>query len=199
MIAVIANRFGSTVQNLLTKNLPVSHIFLSKHHENKDNITITDDQELIFNKCRELNVKVIALAGYTKKIIVPEDFENKIVNIHPSLLPSFGGQGMYGINVHRKVIESGTKITGCTVHFVNNEYDKGTILAQNPVSINGENPEELQEKVKKEERKLYPAVLYLLIKGKLQNNQLVDKHLVRVSERIVFESNSNSLFKAFWE
>lgn len=203
MIAVIANHWGTTVQNLIDKKLPVVQVFLPKATEiNYNDVTVTNDQDLIFDRCRQLNVKLVALAGYTKKIVVPEDFNDKIVNIHPSLLPSFGGKGMYGINVHKKVIESGVKVTGCTVHFVNNEYDKGTILAQNPVPVKPDDtPEVLQERVKLEERKLYPSVIHLLLKDKIQNNQLIDTNLVRVMSKFVLQIKDPEKlvnFKGIW-
>jgi phosphoribosylglycinamide formyltransferase-1 len=89
-----------------------------------------------------------------------EHFENKIINIHPSLLPAFGGKGCYGIHVHEKVIEAGVKITGVTVHFVNEHYDSGKIIAQSAVSVMpGDTPEILAKRVLQEEHNLYWQVI----------------------------------------
>ena len=98
---------------------------------------------------------LIILAGYNR--ILPDEIVDlypfKIINTHPSLLPCFGGRGMYGLNVHRAVIESGAKITGCTVHFVTRNVDGGPIIDQSTVEVRyDDTPEILQERVKKEEK-----------------------------------------------
>ena len=105
------------------------------------------------------DIDVIFLAGYLK--LVPQAvvvaYRRRILNVHPALLPSFGGKGMYGRNVHRAVIESGARLSGPTVHFVDEEYDRGTILAQWPVPVlRGDTPEALAARVLKIEHKLYP-------------------------------------------
>ncbi len=106
--------------------------------------------------------KLIVLAGFLKKIpsnIITE-FERKIINIHPALLPSFGGKGMYGMNVHKAVYESKAKVSGATVHFVNENYDEGEIIAQSCVDISKANsPEEIAEKVLSSEHELLPYVI----------------------------------------
>ncbi len=104
-------------------------------------------------------IDVIFLAGYLK--LVPESvvaaYRRRIINVHPALLPSFGGKGMYGMNVHRAVIESGARLSGPTVHFVDEEYDRGSILAQWPVPVlPGDTPNDLAARVLKIEHKLYP-------------------------------------------
>ena len=98
---------------------------------------------------------LIILVGYNR--ILPDEIVDfyplKIINTHPSLLPCFGGRGMYGLNVHRAVIESGAKITGCTVHFVTRNVDGGPIIDQSTVEVRyDDTPEILQERVKKEEK-----------------------------------------------
>jgi len=108
------------------------------------------------------NPNLIVLSGYMRKIPenILERFENKIINIHPALLPSFGGKGCYGIHVHEKVIEAGVKITGVTVHFVNKEYDAGKIIAQVAVPVlPNDTPEILAERVLKEEHNIYWQVI----------------------------------------
>ena len=95
-------------------------------------------------------------------------FEGSILNIHPSLLPKYGGQGLYGINVHRAVIEAGEKKSGATVHLVNEHYDKGKILAQKSVIVDeGDTPEILAKKVLKIEHVLYVETLKKIIEGKI--------------------------------
>jgi len=108
------------------------------------------------------NPNLIVLSGYMRKIPenILERFENKIINIHPALLPSFGGKGCYGIHVHEKAIEAGVKITGVTVHFVNKDYDAGKIIAQVAVPVlPNDTPESLAERVLKEEHNIYWQVI----------------------------------------
>ncbi|MGD8320115.1 MAG: phosphoribosylglycinamide formyltransferase [Gemmatimonadota bacterium] len=107
----------------------------------------------------EHGVRVIFLAGYLKLVPAPvvAGFRRRILNIHPALLPAFGGKGMYGMNVHRAVLESGVRFSGPTVHFVDEEYDRGTIVAQWPVPVlPGDTPEALAARVLKVEHRLYP-------------------------------------------
>ena len=133
----------------------------------KDSSNFSKLVELLSNE----KVDLIVLAGYMKKI--PESFishfPNKIINIHPALLPSFGGKGMYGINVHKAVFESSVKVSGATVHFVNSNYDEGIIISQKSVDIHdAESPEEIAEKVLKEEHKLLPFVVNKFVEGKIK-------------------------------
>ena len=113
---------------------------------------------------------LVVLAGFLK--LVPagfvEKFENRIINIHPALLPSFGGKGMYGHFVHEAVFKSGAKLSGPTVHFVNNEYDKGYIIAQSAVDISMvKSPDEIAEKVLVEEHRLLPSTIALFAEQKI--------------------------------
>ena len=116
-------------------------------------------------------IDYVLLAGWLK--IIPESFihsfKDKIVNIHPSLLPSFGGKGYYGLKVHEAVLAYGAKITGATVHFVEAEVDGGAIIAQQAVTVeNDDTPELLQARVLKAEHELLPKVMRLLCEGKVQ-------------------------------
>ena len=107
---------------------------------------------------------LIVLAGFLK--LVPKEFldEFKTINIHPSLLPKFGGKGMWGINVHSAVINSGEKESGITIHWVNNEYDSGKIIAQFYCQVEKEDtPEKLQSKIKELEIKHFPEVISQLL------------------------------------
>jgi phosphoribosylglycinamide formyltransferase-1 len=114
----------------------------------------------VFSYFREHGAKWIALAGFLKHLWVPPDFEGKVLNIHPALLPAHGGKGMYGDNVHRAVLESGERETGCTVHLVDQEYDRGPILLQKRVPVlPGDTLEALRERVMAAEREAYPEVL----------------------------------------
>jgi len=123
------------------------------------------------------NIELIVLAGYLKLIppSLVDKFENKIINIHPALLPSFGGKGMYGMNVHKAVFESSAKVSGATVHFVNKEYDKGKIIAQRCVDISDVKfPEEIAERVLSIEHNLLPFVIgkFALNKIEIKGNRV---------------------------
>ncbi|MGL4740000.1 MAG: phosphoribosylglycinamide formyltransferase [Sarcina sp.] len=116
-------------------------------------------------------VDIIVLAGYLSIIDTNliDEFENRIINIHPSLIPSFCGAGMYGMKVHKAAIEKGVKYSGCTVHFVNSEVDDGAIIKQRIVEVLFEDTAEiLQKKILKEEHKILPEVLKLLSENKIK-------------------------------
>lgn len=111
---------------------------------------------------KKLNVELIVLAGYLKLIpfMLIENFENRIINIHPALLPSFGGKGMYGMNVHRSVYNSSAKVSGATIHFVDKSYDTGKIIFQKCVDISDvKSPEEIADRVLKIEHQILPEVV----------------------------------------
>jgi len=125
--------------------------------------------EAIFSLCRESNVDFVAMAGFLKLAPVPEDFAGRVVNIHPSLIPAFCGHGMYGHRVHQAVLDYGAKVTGVTVHFVDNEYDQGPIIWQQPVPVfQDDTAETLAARVFETEKDAYPHVLKLLASGKVK-------------------------------
>jgi phosphoribosylglycinamide formyltransferase-1 len=116
------------------------------------------------------NVGLIALAGYMKRMPAPvvARWRNRIVNIHPALLPSFGGPGMYGMHVHEAVIAAGEKRSGATVHLVDEEYDRGAVLLQREVPVEpGETPATLAAKVLTVEHELYPEAIRRIAAGTL--------------------------------
>ena len=126
------------------------------------------------NKVLENKVDLIVLAGYLS--IVDKDFisdwNNKIINIHPSLLPKYGGKGMYGMNVHEAVIANKENKSGCTVHFVDVDIDTGKILLQRKVDVsNNETPESLQKKVLKEEHQLLIEAIEKVISDSVISNK----------------------------
>ncbi len=127
----------------------------------------------------ENDVNCIVLAGYMKKIParVIHRFRNSIINIHPALLPKFGGDGMYGSRVHEAVIASGEKFSGATVHLVDEEYDHGRVVLQKRVSVEpNETPETLAAKVLEIEHDIFPKAIRMLAEGKLtehHNNVVV--------------------------
>ena len=118
----------------------------------------------------QYDVNFIALAGYMKKLdpVIIRHYRNRIVNIHPALLPAFGGHGMYGMRVHEAVIASKASVSGATVHIVDEDYDHGPIVLQKSVEIaESETPESLAEKVLIIEHEIYPEVIQLFSEGKV--------------------------------
>jgi phosphoribosylglycinamide formyltransferase-1 len=102
----------------------------------------------VFDAIREAGCDLVVMGGYLEHLLIPPDFENRVVNIHPSLIPAFCGQGMYGLRVHEAAIRFGVKVSGCTVHFVDNQYDHGPILLQRTCPVlDGDTPESLQKRV----------------------------------------------------
>lgn len=116
--------------------------------------------EALWKEIRTHDVTHVVLAGFMHMLRVPDDFRHKIVNIHPALLPSFGGKGMYGIHVHEAVLEYGAKVTGCTVHFVDEQYDTGPIILQKIVTVREDDTAEtLQTRAQETEREALPEAL----------------------------------------
>lgn len=124
------------------------------------------NEGLVLQKINAIQPNLIVLAGFLLKIpaSIIESYPNKIVNIHPALLPKYGGKGMYGMNVHRAVIENREKQTGITIHFVNENYDEGNIIFQKTVALTAtDSPESVAEKIHKLEQDNFPIVIEKLL------------------------------------
>ena len=129
----------------------------------------------IYDVVRPTNPDLIAMGGFLRRLAVAKDFENRIINIHPSLIPSFCGKGNYGSRVHKAVLDYGCKVTGCTVHFVDDEYDHGPIIAQRAVPVlNDDDAAALAKRVFETECIIYPEVIDSIAQGKVSvNNRVV--------------------------
>ncbi|MBX3402571.1 MAG: phosphoribosylglycinamide formyltransferase [Phycisphaeraceae bacterium] len=118
---------------------------------------------------REAGASWIVLAGYLRRLGIPPSLVNRVVNIHPALLPSFGGEGMYGRRVHRAVLDAGCKVSGCTVHLCDDEYDRGPIIAQAACPVlDDDTPESLAARVFELECRTYPVALEQLLAGRVR-------------------------------
>ena len=142
------------------------------------NLVIKNQDELL-NTLKEEKIDFIVLAGYLailgKELI--DTYQNKIINIHPSLIPSFCGPGMYGLHVHEAVLKRGVKVSGATVHFVSEEVDGGPIIWQEAVSIaNLDTPEDIQKRVLEVEHKILPEVVQWICDGKV----VIEKGRVKI-------------------
>ncbi len=176
IVGVISNNAGAkALDRAKNKNIP--GILLSpKDFENRDLF-----EEAFFDKLVELNPDLIVLAGFLVKI--PEKvvarFSNRIVNIHPSLIPSFCGVGFYGLKVHEKALERGVKVTGATVHFVNEGMDEGPIIAQKAVEVlEDDTPEILQRRVMEQaEWILLPKAIDDIANGRITVENGYVKHI----------------------
>jgi formyltetrahydrofolate-dependent phosphoribosylglycinamide formyltransferase len=122
----------------------------------------------ILTQLEEVRTDFVLLAGYLRLMprAVVERFRGKMLNLHPALLPGFGGKGMYGARVHQAVLASGARISGATIHFVDEEYDRGRILAQWPVPVlSDDTPDSLYARIQEVEHVLYPAAVDLLARA----------------------------------
>ena len=165
IVLVISNNSNAGALQIANENnIPAFHISRIQF--------ASDDEynEAIIKKLESHRVNFIVLAGYMKKIDpkIIRKFKNRIINIHPALLPRYGGQGMYGMNVHEAVIAARDKESGATVHIVDEEYDHGPIILQKKINIDqNDTPESLAKKVLEIEHQIYPQAVCLFAKGKV--------------------------------
>ena len=165
-----------TTISLLISNNPKSGSILFAKEKNIDTFILNTNRypnndeynKALIEKLNEVNPELIVLAGYMK--LIPSDitsiYEKKIINIHPGKLPDFGGKGFYGMNVHRAVIDRGVENTAVTIHYVNEEYDKGMIIHEETITIKKDDTaESLAKRVLSVEHEIYPKVI-----NKLLNN-----------------------------
>ncbi len=134
---------------------------------------------LLLSEIEEASPDFIVLAGFMKILpeLLLERFENRIINIHPSLLPSFGGMGLYGARVHKAVLESGARVTGCTVHFVSADVDGGPIIEQRTMEVKDtDNTESLSERIHSIEHPALVSAIALLVSG---NYSIQGKRVIR--------------------
>jgi formyltetrahydrofolate-dependent phosphoribosylglycinamide formyltransferase len=123
----------------------------------------------IFDRCRAVEADLVVCGGFLALLAIPADFRQRVMNIHPSLLPAFCGQGMHGRHVHEAVLARGCKLSGCTVHFLDDHYDHGPIILQRPVPVlDGDTPESLASRVFAAECRAYPEAIRLYAEGLLR-------------------------------
>ncbi len=182
-IVIFASGSGTNAQNIVLHftNSSKSHQFHifsnnanAKVLEKAQNLAVPtkiiskDDlnSEVLLNYLMEIQPDLIILAGFLLKFPSNciEAFPNKIINIHPALLPKYGGKGMYGMNVHRAVVENKEAETGITIHYVNENYDEGNIIFQTSVSLSGdETPDDVANKIHELEQAHFPVIIEEII------------------------------------
>ena len=155
IVQVVSSRPGVLgIERARKAGLPVEIV------ERKTFPTIEAFSEHNFNLCRRAGAKLVCFGGYLQLLRIPEDYRGRVINIHPALLPAFGGKGMYGHRVHEAVLKCGSKTSGCTVHLVDDQYDHGPIIGQRTVDvIEGDTPDTLAARVFQAECELYPEVI----------------------------------------
>lgn len=135
----------------------------------KDFASTESFSEAVFQACQQAHVDLIVMGGFLKHVLVPSEWHGRVINIHPSLIPSFCGHGYYGSRVHQAVLEYGCKVSGCTVHFVDNQYDHGPIILQKVVPVESDDtPDTLAARVFEQECQAYPEALQLYAEGRLR-------------------------------
>ncbi len=199
-IAVLISGGGTTLRNLIEKieagRLPVEIALVVSSTPNARGLQIAADAGLpgaviqrkafadqdefsraIFDRCREAGVDLVVMGGFLKRVTIPDDFANRVVNIHPALMPSFCGEGFYGHRVHEAVLDYGAKLSGCTVHFADNQYDHGPVIMQMAVPVlDDDTPETLAARVFEAECEAYPEAIRLIAAGRVS----VDGRRVRI-------------------
>ncbi|MCS7015265.1 MAG: phosphoribosylglycinamide formyltransferase [Gemmatales bacterium] len=202
-LAVLISGTGNTLQNLIehirARKLPAEIVLVISSKADVAGVekarraglpteiilrssaeTVEAFSQAIFECCREVQADLVCMAGFLHLLRIPDDFQNRVMNIHPALLPAFGGKGYYGLRVHQAVLEYGCKVTGCTVHFADNEYDHGPIIVQRVVPVlDDDTPESLAARVFEEECEAYPEAIRLFAEGRLR----VEGRRVRILTR----------------
>jgi formyltetrahydrofolate-dependent phosphoribosylglycinamide formyltransferase len=142
---------------------------LSAVVERKKCASVEEFSEKLFGHCRQAEAELVCMAGFLQLIRIPEDFAGRVMNIHPALIPAFCGKGFYGHHVHEAAIASGVKVSGCTVHFADNEYDHGPIIFQRTVPVlDDDTPDSLAARVFEQECEAYPEAIRLFAEKKLR-------------------------------
>lgn len=166
VVLFLTNNQNSKALQLALKNKIYSAVFSNEMWE--------DSNPEILKLINSFKPDLIVLAGFLKKIpdSIIKKYKNRIINIHPSLLPAFGGKGMYGMNIHKKVIEAGVKVSGLTVHFVNEKFDSGRIIYQKAISVKNDfDYKKLNEVILKEEHKVLPIIIKKFEENKIKINK----------------------------
>ena len=160
VVSSITNVVG--LQYAEEESIPIEIIERCQHG------SLSEFSEANFSVCRAARADYVVLGGYLRHLEIPQDFENRVLNIHPSLIPSFCGKGYYGNIVHSKVLEYGAKVSGCTVHFVDQGYDSGPIILQRAVEVyEDDTANTLNDRVFAAECQAFPEAIEFLAQGRV--------------------------------
>jgi phosphoribosylglycinamide formyltransferase-1 len=199
-IVVLISGSGTTLRNLIEQNaagkIDVDIRLVISSNPNAAGLGFASDADIptlvvrrrdydnpdafgdaIFKAVRDAQADYVVMGGFLNFVTIPDDFQNRVLNIHPALIPAFCGKGYYGRRVHEAVLEYGAKVSGCTVHFVDNQYDHGPIILQKVVPVlDDDTPAALAARVFEAECQAYPEALRLLAAGRVH----VDGRHVRI-------------------
>jgi phosphoribosylglycinamide formyltransferase-1 len=191
-LAVLLSGSGTTLQNLLDRSadgrLPARVVLVVSNRsdayglqraeragvptavvERRECGSREEFSDRIFGLCREQAADLVCLAGFLQLLTIPDDFGGRVLNIHPSLIPSFCGKGFYAHRVHEAALAYGVKVSGCTVHFADNVYDHGPIVLQRVVSVQDDDTADtLAARVFEQECEAYPEAIRLFAEGRLR-------------------------------
>jgi phosphoribosylglycinamide formyltransferase-1 len=164
---------GSEVKiALIICNNPTANVLNRAEKNNIPSLLIDKEMfnngDSVLKKLQDSKIDLIVCAGFLWKIpdIILRAFPNRIINVHPALLPKFGGKGMYGMNVHKAIVESEEKESGITIHYLNDHYDEGKIILQKKCDVKKEDtPEKLAQKVQELEHEWYPKTIEQILKS----------------------------------
>jgi phosphoribosylglycinamide formyltransferase-1 len=141
----------------------------------------TEFSNSVFEAIRHSEADLVILAGFLSLLYIPADYKGRVINVHPALIPAFCGEGYYGTKVHKAVLDSGVKFSGCTVHFADDHYDSGPIIVQRLVPVmDDDSVDTLATRVFQEECKALPEVITLYAEGRLK----VDGRRVRIVPKV---------------
>ena len=171
-LVITSNDHCRGIERARSLGLPV-HTFSRKQYDSVE--AYSDD---VFRLIRNQRCDLVCLGGFLSLLRIPNDYLGKVMNIHPALLPAFGGKGYFGHHVHEAVLAAGCKVSGCTVHFADNQYDHGPIIVQRPVPVEEDDtPDTLAARVFEQECIAYPHAVQLFAEGRLS----IAQGLVRIT------------------
>lgn len=161
IVGVVSSRADAAgVQRCRQAGVPVAVV------ERKENAFYA---EQVWGAVRQWSPQLVCLAGWLHLLPIPADYRHRVLNIHPSLLPAFGGIGMYGLRVHEAVLKYGARVSGCTVHFADDTYDTGPVLVQKCVPVNdGDTVDSLAARVFAAECEAYPEAIRLIAERRVK-------------------------------
>ena len=199
-LAVCVSGGGTTLQNLIDQirsrrlNAQIVQVVASRPRigaiaraeaaniplalANRNARSRTDFSTSVFDPIRHSQADLVILAGFLSLIYIPPEYKGRVLNVHPSLIPAFSGEGYFGAKVHSAVLEYGAKVSGCTVHFADDAYDNGPVILQRVVPVEeDDSPETLAARVFQEECKALPEAIVMYAQGRLR----IDGRRVRIS------------------
>lgn len=200
-IAVLISGGGTTLRNLIEKQqagqLPVDFRLVISNNPAAGGLAFARQEQIplqviewtnaiageaygraIFAACRQAGAELVVMGGFLKYVPIPPEWVNRVMNIHPALIPAFCGKGFYGARVHQAVLDYGAKVSGCTVHFADNQYDHGPIILQKTVPVlDDDTADGLAHRVFEAECQAYPEAIRLFAQGRLR----VDGRVCRIA------------------